>query len=70
VSSSFAANVLAYGYLLVAAAFLTLTYVEGRHSGEGWTFHRVLGLALCCVWPLPLLIVIVTVWLQRRRPSF
>ena len=69
-SGSVVVNLLAYGYLLIALVFLTLTWAEGWHSRAGWTFYRVLGLALCCVWPLLLLIVLIAVSRQRRRLPF
>ena len=57
-------------YLLVAVMLLTLTYLEGWHSRAPWGLYRVLGLALCCMWPLLLLIVSIAPSLQRRRLSF
>lgn len=39
-------------YFLVAAVFFVLTYIEGWNRRDGWDAYRVLGLALCSVWPL------------------
>ncbi len=56
-------------YCLITLIFLTMTYLEGWHSGEGWDLPRVAGLLLCTVWPVMIALVVLDGLLLGKRRS-
>lgn len=54
-------------YGLVTLMFVTMTYLEGWHSRQGWDFARVAGLLLCTVWPLLIVLVVLDGLLLGKR---
>lgn len=64
-------SILVYSLGLVLA--LSMTYIEGQRKHSGWDAFRILGLALCFVWPAVLVCVIATISLSslsRRTYKF
>jgi len=52
-------SIAALAYLVVAVGFFVMTYLEGWTRRDGWDAYRILGLALCAVWPLLVLYIFV-----------
>ncbi|MDO5896552.1 MULTISPECIES: hypothetical protein [unclassified Agrobacterium] len=48
-------------YVIGTAISLTMTYLEGVKKGRGWDVMRVMGLALCFIWPALIVVMLVVI---------
>ncbi|KQQ37895.1 hypothetical protein ASG19_02055 [Rhizobium sp. Leaf306] len=54
-------------YLTVATAFFGMTLAEGVTRRLPWSFDRIMGLLLSCLWPLILIAIAVSSHRDRRN---
>jgi uncharacterized membrane protein required for colicin V production len=54
-------------YLTVATAFFGMTLAEGVIRRLPWSFDRIMGLLLSCLWPLILIAIAVSSHRDRRN---
>lgn len=48
-------------YVIGTAISLTMTYLEGVKKGREWDVMRVMGLALCLIWPALIVVMLVVI---------
>ncbi|VDC33975.1 hypothetical protein [Pseudogemmobacter humi] len=58
-------QVIVLGYLLVSLIAITLTYREQKRNGISSPLFRVIGFALCTIWPVALVVLGSARLLQR-----
>ncbi|WP_313613158.1 hypothetical protein [Agrobacterium sp.] len=48
-------------YVIGTLVSLTMTYLEGVKKGREWDAMRVLGLALCFIWPALIVVMLLMI---------
>lgn len=48
-------------YVIGTAISLAMTYLEGVKKNRGWDVMRIMGLALCFIWPVLIVVMLLAI---------
>lgn len=48
-------------YVIGTAISLAMTYLEGVKKNRGWDVMRIMGLALCFIWPVLIVVMVLAI---------